>query len=163
MAPRAWCSLVLLLLFAPLSAPGATPSVDDWLGRDKALHFGVSAGLAGAGYLGGALLLEEPWAPWLAGAGLSLGAGLGKEFYDAGRPGNHFSFKDLAWDVLGTASGLAVSWLVEQLLLQGGSGHAALGGKSLTLAFSQKERGAARFGARGEGRAPVVLLLSGCW
>lgn len=161
MAPRAWCSLVLLLLLAPLSAPGATPSGDDWLGRDKALHFGVSAGLAGAGYLGGALLFEESWAPWLTGAGLALGAGLGKELYDAGRAGNHFSFKDLTWDVLGTASGLAVSWLVEQLLLQGASGRGAPGGKSLTLALSQ--RGAARFQARGEGRAPVLLLLSGSW
>ena len=91
-----------------------TPERDDWLGRDKALHYSVSAGLAGAGYGGGALLFAEPRVRLLTGAGVALSAGVAKELYDAAR-GSFFSWKDLTWDALGTASGLALSWAVDRL------------------------------------------------
>jgi putative lipoprotein len=175
------------LLLAPLSARGGAPggaAQDDWLGQDKLLHFGVSAGLAGAGYTGGALLFEAPQARWLTGAGVALGAGLGKELYDAGR-GGLFSFKDLTWDVLGTGTGLALSWAVERLFFrtetpvapgeeteQQGlarvSGHqpggAGLpGGMRLTLTLCLGTGGHPQ-GAPGNGRnAPVTLLLLGGW
>jgi putative lipoprotein len=154
MAPRAWCSIALLLLLAPLSALAA-PRGGDWLGRDKALHFGISAGLAGAGYLGGTLLFEEPRARWLTGAGLSLALGLGKELHDAGRVGNRFSIEDLTWDVLGTAYGLAMSWLMERLLPRW---TPARGGVSLTLAYSPRFEGPVP-GAPGRGGSVPVLLL----
>src|SRR5688500_13599201 len=110
--------VLCLSLLMPLSARGEEPEVpsgDDWFGQDKALHYGVSVGLAGAGYAGGAFLFEAPEARWLAGAGVALGAGLAKELYGAGR-GSFFSFKDLTWDVLGTATGLALSWAIDRLL-----------------------------------------------
>ncbi|QRN94785.1 hypothetical protein JRI60_37580 [Archangium violaceum] len=171
-------ALLCLSLLLPLSARGGEPeipSTDDWFGRDKALHYSVSAGLAGAGYTGGALLFEEPGARWLTGAGLALGAGVGKEVYDAWR-GSFFSFKDLTWDVLGTATGLGLSWAIDRLffhreasaparvaaLQEGGSGLP--GGMSLTLAFSPSAGGHPQK-ASGDGRndIPVLLLLSGGW
>ncbi|HEX8818904.1 MAG TPA: hypothetical protein VF794_03190, partial [Archangium sp.] len=105
-------ALVCLSLLVPPSARGEEPEIpsrDDWFGQDKVLHFGVSAGLAGAGYGGGALLFDEPGARWLTGAGVALTAGVGKELHDAGR-GSFFSFKDLTWDAVGTATGLGLSW-----------------------------------------------------
>jgi putative lipoprotein len=176
------CLSLCLSLFAPLSARGEAPEIpsgDDWFGQDKALHYGVSAGLAGAGYAGGAFLFDAPEARWLTGAGVALGAGVAKELYDAGR-GSFFSFKDLAWDGLGTATGLALSWAVDRLFFQrddsarageglvgmitpqeGGAGLA--GGMRPTLALSLKAEGHPH-GRLGDGRnAQVVLLLLGGW
>jgi putative lipoprotein len=169
-------ALVCLSLLVPLSARAEEPepaSQDDWFGRDKALHFGVSAGLAGAGYAGGALLFDEPGARWLTGAGVALTAGVGKELYDAGR-GSFFSFKDLTWDVVGTATGLGLSWAVDHLLRQATSkviGSPAsqaseagpAGGLTLSLAVSVEGRGLSQ-GVPGNGRnSPVMLLLMGGW
>jgi putative lipoprotein len=107
-----WQVLLLVLL---LGRPAwAASSGDAWVSPDKAKHFGVTLGLAGLGYGGGALLFETPRARLLSGAGLAMGVGLGKELYDLGR-GGRFSGKDLVWDALGTATGLALSWLVERL------------------------------------------------
>lgn len=93
----------------------AVQANDDWLGRDKALHFGASAALASGGYLAGALASDSTWPRWAAGAGLALGAGVGKELWDLSGRGDP-SWKDLAWDVAGTASGLAFAWAVERLI-----------------------------------------------
>ncbi|EAU65157.1 conserved hypothetical protein [Stigmatella aurantiaca DW4/3-1] len=96
--------------------PGlAAGSGDEWFGPDKPKHFGATLGLAGVGYGAGALLFESPGARWLSGAGLGLGVGLGKEFYDLGR-GGRFSSKDLVWDMVGTATGLGLAWLIDVLL-----------------------------------------------
>ena len=104
---------VLCVLLAGRPARAAT-SGDEWLGADKAKHFGATLGLAGLGYGGGALLFDSPRARLLSGAALGMGVGLGKELYDLGR-GSRFSWKDLAWDAVGTATGLALSWLIEHL------------------------------------------------
>lgn len=168
-------ALLCLSLLAPLSARGEVseiPSRDDWFGRDKALHYSVSAGLAGAGYASGALLFEAPEGRWLTGAGVALGAGVAKELYDAGR-GSFFSTKDLTWDVLGTATGLGLSWAVDRLFFsredtarmpaaqRGGAGLP--GGMRPTLALCLNAWGHPQ-GVPGSGRnAPVVLLLSGGW
>jgi putative lipoprotein len=179
-------AVLWLSLLAPLSVRGGAPglaSQDDWLGQDKLLHFSVSVGLAGAGYTGGALLFEAPQARWLTGAGVALGMGLGKEIHDAGR-GGFFSFKDLTWDVLGTGTGLALSWAVERLFFspeepatsagaerQGLARVSALqrgvaglpGGMRLTLSLSLGARGHPQE-APGSGRnTPVMLLLLGGW
>ncbi|MCP3057944.1 hypothetical protein LXT21_04050 [Myxococcus sp. K38C18041901] len=103
-------------LIALLSSPVASAaSGDDWLGPDKPKHFAACFVLAGVGYGAGALLFEPPEARFWTGAGLAMGVGVGKELYDLGR-GTTFSFKDLAWDAAGTATGLGVSWLVDRLL-----------------------------------------------
>ncbi|WNG49457.1 hypothetical protein F0U60_39050 [Archangium minus] len=167
--------VLCLSLLAPLSARGEVlevPSRDHWFGRDKALHFSVSAGLAGAGYAGGALLFESPEARWLTGSGVALGAGVAKELYDAGR-GSFFSLKDLTWDVLGTATGLGLSWAVDRLFfqredsartpaIQGSEARLSRGRRS-ALAFSLNAGGHPQ-GVPGNGRnMPVMLFLSGGW
>ncbi|WP_241768613.1 hypothetical protein [Myxococcus xanthus] len=108
-------SSLLLVFLAPLGARAA--SGDEWLGPDKPKHFAACFVFAGAGYAGGALLFDNPHARWLTGAGLAMGAGVGKELYDLGR-GTTFSMKDLAWDAVGTASGLAVSYVVDRLVFR---------------------------------------------
>ncbi|WP_375771891.1 hypothetical protein NR798_13700 [Archangium gephyra] len=166
-------ALVCLSLLVPLSARAEEPeipSTDDWFGQDKALHYSVSAGLAGAGYAGGALLFGTPEARWLSGAGVALGAGVAKELYDAGR-GSFFSFKDLTWDVLGTATGLGLSWAVDRLFFQrdarapaSQADRAGLpGGMRPTLALSVNAGGHPQ-GGSGDGRnTSLVLLVVGGW
>ncbi|QRK08323.1 hypothetical protein JQX13_51820 [Archangium violaceum] len=159
-----WFVLCLSLL-APLPARSEVreiPSRDDWFGRDKALHFGVSAGLAGAGYAGGALFFEAREARWLTGSGVALGAGVAKEIYDAGR-GSFFSVKDLTWDVLGTATGLALSWAVDRLFFQREASARTPALQRSPLAFSLNSGGHPQ-GVPGNGRnMPVMLFLSGGW
>jgi uncharacterized protein YfiM (DUF2279 family) len=114
MRPTRRSLLTLLLVLPGTSALGAAG--DDWFGQDKAKHFAVCTVLAGAGYGGGALLFESPSARWLTGAGLAMGAGLGKELYDTRSGGSGFSVKDLAWDAVGTATGLGVAYLVDRFV-----------------------------------------------
>lgn len=98
-----------------LATPAAAEQSDPWWGRDKALHFGVSAGLAAGGYAASSLVLDERWQRASAGAGFSLTLGAGKEAYDAAGYG-HPSAKDFAWDVAGAAVGTAIALLVDVLL-----------------------------------------------
>lgn len=107
------CALVLLLSVTQRAA-----AQDAWLGADKALHFSVSAGLAGGGYALAVPLVEAPWARATIGASFALTLGIAKEFYDLSGAGDA-SWRDLTWDVIGTATGvliaLGIEWLVEVL------------------------------------------------
>jgi putative lipoprotein len=103
-------SLAALLSFPGLAraqqASAADP--DPWLGRDKALHFTASTVMAGSAYG-----LGVPYTDHLAqriafGAGLSLAIGAGKELFDLAGFGNP-SWKDLTWDVVGTAVGVGIA------------------------------------------------------
>ena len=88
---------------------------DDWLGRDKALHFSFSAAIAGAGYGAAALVTEDRRWRLAAGGGLATAAGAGKELADAYGFGDP-SWKDFTWDLIGTATGLGVAWLIDHFL-----------------------------------------------
>lgn len=116
-ARQTTCQVLLLVLLAATSARAAPG--DDWLGQDKARHFGVTLVLGGGGYGAGALVFESTQARLLTGAALGLGVGLGKELYDSGRA-TGFSGKDLAWDAVGTATGLALAWLIDTLFFADG-------------------------------------------
>jgi putative lipoprotein len=99
----------------------AAADYDPWWGRDKALHFGVSAGLAAGGYAASAPFLEQRWQRAAAGGGFALVLGAGKEAYDATGHGDA-SFKDFTWDVAGAAVGVVVALLVD-VIASGSATH----------------------------------------
>jgi putative lipoprotein len=105
------CALVILIagsLFRPTPARAA----DDWFGRDKGLHFAASAGLALGGYGGAALFTADRPARLATGGGLALAAGIAKEISDRYTGGDP-SWRDLGWDVVGTATGLTLAYLID--------------------------------------------------
>jgi putative lipoprotein len=118
MNPPRKAAATALLAGALLSANATADDTDRWLGPDKALHFGVSAGLAAGGYGISTLVLEQPWQRALAGGSFSLALGGGKELYDLSGHGDP-SWKDFTWDALGTAVGLGIALLVDAALSPG--------------------------------------------
>lgn len=88
---------------------------DAWWGRDKALHFGVSAALGGAGYGLSSLVFDDRALRVISSAGLALAAGIGKELYDASGHGTA-SFKDLTWDAAGTTFGVGLCFSLDLAL-----------------------------------------------
>ena len=103
----------IALLLVTTTARAADP--DPWFGTDKAIHFGFSAGLAIGGYHVAMTFSESPKVRLAYGASVALLAGIGKELWDASGNGNP-SWKDLTWDVLGTAVGLAICLFIDQVI-----------------------------------------------
>ena len=103
---------------ALLAAAPARADDDPWFGRDKALHFGASALIASGGYAGTALVTDDVRIRLGVGGGLALSAGVGKELWDLSGHGDA-SWRDLTWDVVGTATGLmvafAIDWTISRL------------------------------------------------
>jgi putative lipoprotein len=112
-----WRSGLPALLAAALAlgllSPARAADPDPWFGRDKALHFSATFTLAGGGYAGTALLSERRSVRAAAGGGLAMSAGLAKEIYDR-YAGGDASWRDLTWDVVGTASGVLISYLLDR-------------------------------------------------
>ena len=90
--------VILLLSTHPVHA-------DEWTGKDKSLHFGVSAALGVAAYSQTHNRTQAfAWA---------IAPGVIKEIIDSQQEGNHFSTKDLAWDALGAFAGVqAGHWMI---------------------------------------------------
>jgi putative lipoprotein len=101
------------------------PDPDPWLGTDKALHFGISAGIAAGGYTAGAAAFEARYPALLVGGGVALAAGAGKELADMAGAGTP-SWRDFAWDVAGTLVGLAVAWSADLAIRGTGPSHPPL-------------------------------------
>jgi putative lipoprotein len=102
-----------------LTVPGRALAVepvaaDEWFGSDKPLHFGASAGIAYTGHLFTQPFAEGPVAPLGVGGGVALLAGALKELHDE-LGGEGASARDVVWDVLGTATGVALGWLVMEV------------------------------------------------
>lgn len=92
-----------------LAAPSArAEDKDPWVGPDKEKHLVASAGVAGAGYLGASFFTDDVVLRAIAGAGLGLVVGGGKEALDATGLGDP-SMKDFTWDVIGTATTVAIA------------------------------------------------------
>jgi putative lipoprotein len=105
--------LALALSFG--SRPAAASDPDPWFGPDKAIHFGVSAGLAAGGYAALSPWLESRGERALAGGAFSLTLGASKELWDLAGHGDP-SWRDFTWDVLGTAVGIALAVGVDALV-----------------------------------------------
>ena len=101
----------LLWILNPGQA-AAQESSDDWLGADKAAHFGVTATLAAGGYALASNVTDDIAGKFSLGASLAMGAGLAKEAADAAGFGAP-SWKDFAWDVIGTTFGLGLALVVD--------------------------------------------------
>jgi putative lipoprotein len=103
---------------ALLAAAPARAEDDPWFGHDKALHFGASALIAAGGYAGAALATDDTRVRLAVGGGLALSAGVAKELWDLSGHGDA-SWRDLTWDVVGTATGLvvaaAIDWTIGKL------------------------------------------------
>jgi putative lipoprotein len=108
--------LPAIALLAALAPNVRAEERDPWFGHDKALHFGASFILAGGGYGGAALLTRRTELRAATGAGLALSAGIAKELLYDRYYGGDPSWRDFTWDVVGTATGVAVSWLIDRYL-----------------------------------------------
>lgn len=104
--------LLVTCLLDSGSSRAADP--DPWFGRDKALHFTATATLASAGYGAAAALGDDRRWRFGTGATVGLGAGIAKEALDATGAGDA-SWRDLTWDAIGTATGLALAALIDWL------------------------------------------------
>ncbi len=119
-------AIALALAVTLVSGSARAADDDPWLGTDKMLHFGVSAGIAAGGYAIGAAVLDTRGQALLLGGGLAIAAGVAKETADLAGLGDP-SWKDLAWDGIGLVTGLAVAWGLD-LLIRGVSSDAGGGG-----------------------------------
>jgi len=133
MAGLAWIACAL----APSSARAS--DADPWFGHDKVLHFGASAGIAATGYGAGTLAFDARYEALLLGAGLALAAGVGKEAYDAMGYGDP-SWRDFAWDVAGTVTGLGAAWGIDLALRGAGPDHPAWATRGEPLSVSMSWR-----------------------
>jgi putative lipoprotein len=124
--------LLALCIFAVTFSKTAHASADSFWGPDKALHFGVSAGLAAGGYAASSLVWQKPWQRALAGATFSLSAGVAKELWDLSGHGDP-SLNDLAWDGIGTGVGLALATAVDVWLIRSSDSGSASHGAALVL------------------------------
>lgn len=95
---------------------------DPWVAEDKALHASVSGVIAGGSYAAGAAIFDARGHALIAAAGLTLAIGAGKELADLAGFGDP-SWKDFAWDGIGTAIGLALAWTTDLLLRGTGARH----------------------------------------
>lgn len=88
---------------------------EPWIAKDKALHFGVSAGIAGGSYAIGAAVFDARGHALLAAGGVTLAVGAGKELLDLAGYGDP-SWKDFVADIAGTVAGLALAWGIDLLV-----------------------------------------------
>lgn len=115
---KATAALIIGFVAVAYAAPShaqegsANTPADPWFATDKYLHGSISAGLAIAGYSATAFASHDVDLSLGVGAGLALGAGVAKELIDLHGPGDA-SWRDLTWDILGTASGLLVAWAAD--------------------------------------------------
>lgn len=113
MKPR-WA--VIPLATAALALAGTAeaepPAKDPWLGPDKALHFTASTMIASGAYAGSTYFTQSLAARVAFGAGAGITVGALKELLDMTGFGDP-SWKDFAWDVVGTAVGVGIAITID--------------------------------------------------
>jgi putative lipoprotein len=121
---------VLLAAILGMSTPARADDPDPWFGRDKALHFSVSAAIAGTTYAITATQFEARYPPLVLGGGVALAAGIGKETADLLGLWGDPSWRDFAWDVAGTVVGLGIAWGLDLLIRGVSARHPLFGSPS---------------------------------
>lgn len=99
---------VLPLAFGAVFLYPSSARAEEFFGPDKALHFGVSAGVSIGAYAAGSLFLDEPWQRAVFASVTTLSLGAAKEGWDAMGHGTP-SLADFAWDVAGTSVGVSLA------------------------------------------------------
>lgn len=99
-----------LLLFLSTTALG-----DEFFGEDKALHFGATFIVSGAGYGLASISLKEPWQRGLAGFGAGMLIGSLKELADHLNDGVA-SWQDMAWNGIGSLAGAGLGMGIDLLV-----------------------------------------------
>ncbi len=117
MSDRVVCRLLVCVALFAFTQTAAAQGGDAWWGRDKALHLSLSATISAGTYAAVVPLESEPLWRLTIAATVGLGAGVGKELFDATGHGDA-SWKDLTWDVIGVALGSAMMWLWDLWLRQ---------------------------------------------
>jgi putative lipoprotein len=112
---RSLAVALALAVFLAARPPVQAAEPDPWFGRDKVMHLSVSFALAGASYATAAGCTKRTSVRVLSGVGIAFSAGLAKELSDQ-YGGRGFSWRDLTWDAVGTATGTLVAWLVDRYL-----------------------------------------------
>lgn len=107
--------IAITLLVVGFTSPAMAADRDPWFGRDKALHFSASTALAMGGYGASALKTPDPLTRAAVGVTVGLGAGIAKELLDLTGTGDP-SWRDLTWDVVGTATGVLVASAIDYLI-----------------------------------------------
>lgn len=134
MRHRAFASALVASALLLSTSPARAADDDPWWGRDKALHFGVSAGLAAGGYAAGTAIFESRGGGLLLGGGVAFGAGVLKETLDLAGFGTP-SWKDLAWDGIGVVTGLALAWSLDLAIRGVSSERPLVARQGLALSF----------------------------
>lgn len=101
-------AVVAALVVAAIATPALAEDKDPWVSADKEKHFVASSGVTGAGYLTASFFTDDVVARAVFAAGLGVAVGGGKEVLDAAGLGDP-SFKDLTWDLVGTATTVAIA------------------------------------------------------
>jgi len=107
--------LIVLGVGNTARAQQAAPDPDPWFGRDKALHFGASASIAVIAYGGTSLATDDRPTRVVVAGSVALGAGILKELWDLSGHGDA-SWRDLTWDVVGTATGVLCAYALDWAL-----------------------------------------------
>jgi putative lipoprotein len=114
---RAMPASLLIPVVLMLSSSAWAQDRDPWFATDKYLHFSVSAGIASAGYGAAALVTDSPkkrvYSSWVLG----LTAGLSREIWKLAAHGDP-SYRDLTWDIVGTATGTVLTYLFDRLVVE---------------------------------------------
>jgi len=102
--------IMLCLLIGVIAAgcavqPGKAPPPDNWFGKDKLAHFGVSAAMAAALTNYKKQHGSSDCEAARIGISVSLAVGAAKETYDKYIKRTYWSLKDFTWDVLGSSIG----------------------------------------------------------
>lgn len=112
-----WIAILAWVGLSASTARAANSDPDPWLGPDKMLHFGMSTALAAGGYAASSLIWDGTGERLVAGAVFSLTIGAAKELYDMTGAGDP-SWRDFAWDVVGTGAGLLLAWGIDELFVR---------------------------------------------